>query len=295
MQFEKLTINHKDLYIKYWEKCPQKTADYIFSNLLLWNDYYEFQICEAENLIWICTHSSLWAPVGDWESIDFTKIEFINIHKDEGIHFARVPERLKEILEKQFEGSITSEEDRNNGEYVYNQQDLALLKGNRFHKKKNHVNNYSKNYGVDYRSFSMKDATIPYADDVIALHTSWCNTNACDMTKNLKTEFEAVQSIFDNPEYYENIVGGILYADGEPTAFALGEKLDSNTFVVHFEKAHPNYKAAFQAINKYFAENAAEGFQFVNREQDLGDEGQRKAKESYHPSHLLRKYTITIH
>ncbi len=297
MQYNRLSLKDKEQYQHYWESCPEKTADYIFTNLFAWDSHYDFELAFEEELVFIKTKFCHRAPIGDWTKVDFTKIPFFQ----EKITLRHVPEMLKDILEKQFDGKIEIEEDLASAEYLYNQEDLANLKGNRFHKKKNHVNNYVKYYGVDYRPFDKTNLSQEEKEELIALCEDWFIKNNAENNDTLKGELEGIKSILNNLETFTNIKGGRLYYNDEDhekkdklLAFSLGEKLDSQTFVVHFEKANTEYRAVFQAINKFFAQEEAHEFALINREQDLGDEGLRKAKMSYHPVDFLKKFTVTV-
>ena len=86
--------------------------------------------------------------------------------------------------------------------------------------------------------------------------------------------------------------GGAIKIDGRIEAFSLGEALNENTAVIHIEKANPEIPGLYTAINQMFCSNAWAETEFMNREQDLGVEGIRKAKESYLPHHMINKYTI---
>ncbi len=309
MQYKELKLEDKNIYEKYWQACPEKTADYIFTNLWAWNNYYQFEIAEEDNLIWLKTNKCFRAPIGDWTAVDFTKTKFFEnvFSENKKIELKNVPQTLKNILVEQFGDKITAQEDLSSDEYVYKQEALAYLKGNKYHKKKNHVNNFVKNYGVDdvvdYRAFTPDTISKEEIDEILELCAVWAAKNkddeaieppASSSPSTLDAEFTGIKAVLENINNFPSLIGGRLYVEDNLAAFALGEKLDENTIVVHFEKANLKYRASFQAINKFFAENAGEGFEFVDREQDLGDEGLRKAKESYHPSHKLKKYIITI-
>ena len=88
--------------------------------------------------------------------------------------------------------------------------------------------------------------------------------------------------------------GGIIRIGGKVAAFTIGDKLNNNTFCVHIEKADTRYSGIYAGINNCFAKDAAVGYKYINREEDLGIEGLRKAKQSYHPAFLLKKYTVTF-
>ncbi len=291
MLFTPLTLENYSSYKKHWIACPQKTSDYSFLNIWTWNGYYKFELAEYADLIWIKDGAENFrAPVGNWQAVDFTKLDFFNEERK----FLRVPEELKNILQEQFKERAIIEDDPNNAEYIYNQSDLATLKGNKFQKKRNHFNGFNKTYGVDYRAFSGENLNSDLEYHLKELQEAWCMWSECMGDISLKAESEALQSLIDNLKKFPEVIGGALYVENKLIAFSLGEKLDEKTFVVHFEKAHPDYRGAFQAINKCFAENAGAEFEFINREQDLGDEGLRQAKHTYNPVHFLNKYTVTI-
>ncbi len=291
MDFQPLKLSMQTSYQPYWEACSEKTSDYSFLNLWAWADYYGLCLAEYEKMFWIKDKDDNFrAPVGDWKNTDFTKLSFFN----EDRKLIRVPYELKNILEEQFKDRIHIEEDIANHEYIYLQSSLASLPGNKMHKKKNHFNSFKKTFGIDYRPFDGQSITEDMRKDLKDLQDSWCLWNDCLDDKSLRAEGIAIQELIQALDLFPNVRGGALYVENQLIAFSLGEKLDEKTFVVHFEKAHPDYRGAYQAINKCFAEEAASGFEFINREQDSGNEGLRQAKASYYPSHFLKKYTISI-
>ena len=174
-------------------------------------------------------------------------------------------------------------------EYLYTQEALSTLAGNKLHKKKNHVNGYMKAYGEDYRT--LNGEIMP---QVLALQDDWCKWRECEKSASLLAESDVVCSVLRNWDALPGLIGGALYAGEEMAAFAVGEPLDDQTIVVHFEKGRPGYRGVYQAINFCFAKYAAKNFVFINREQDADEEGLRQAKESYMPSGYLKKNTIRI-
>ena len=103
----------------------------------------------------------------------------------------------------------------------------------------------------------------------------------------------AIQEAFT---YFDQlgVKGGAILIDGKVEAFALGEPLNQDTVVIHIEKANSAYEGLYSLINQAFLENQWSGYTYINREQDLGEEGLRKAKESYFPHHMINKYTIAL-
>ncbi len=290
MNFTPLQYKDKAVCTKYICACPQKTADFTFVNLLVWNNFYEFSLAEGYDLLWLKnSYNNYYAPLGDWENIDFTSIDLLK----EGITLYRVPEKLKDILCSQFKDLCTVEENEDEFEYLYNRDDLALLKGNKYSKKRNHVNKFLSLYELDYREF---DHTISkeMMEEILDLQEKWCKANDCRYEEILNAEYEGTKYLFENMTDFPSLIGGALYHEEKLIAFTLGEKLDDNTFVVHFEKADANFHGVYQAINKFFILNTVKDYELINREQDLGLQGLRQAKHSYYPAGFLKKYTVSI-
>lgn len=110
-------------------------------------------------------------------------------------------------------------------------------------------------------------------------------------SENLRSESMGLKNLFENLDKTE-IVGGVLYVDNSVVAYTLGEKLNHNTVVIHVEKADEIYNGSYQAINSIFLEQEWSEMEFVNREDDSGIEGIRRAKESYYPIKKVKKYQI---
>lgn len=189
---------------------------------------------------------------------------------------------LVQFLENQ--GYIL-EEDRDNDDYLYDKQSLAELKGKVLHKKKTHVNNFDKNYTFSIKT--LNNTTISHAEQILQLWEK-------EQPENSITDYETCLKAFKliDKDYF---CGFILYVDDSPCAFALGEIINNNsTFCVHFEKALTHYKGIYQKINQITASNLDDSILYINREQDLGLEGLRKAKLSYKPLCLIQKFTVNL-
>jgi hypothetical protein len=208
---------------------------------------------------------------------------------DEPITFLRIPEELLRVWEKNIEDRIRREDERAHWDYIYDVKELIELKGNRFHKKKNLVNQFKKKYDYQYVPFDAK-----MIDMALAMQEDWCTWRDCESSEALSAENRAISRILDNWQTIYGLTGGALLVGQEMVAYTIAEQLSQGMIVIHFEKANPDYKGAYQAINQMFLEHNREQFYFVNREQDLGDEGLRKAKLSYHPIDFLKKYRVVL-
>jgi len=125
------------------------------------------------------------------------------------------------------------------------------------------------------------------------LQDRWCDEKHCDLVATLHSESRAVKEALEEFAAL-GITGGCIVVEGKVEAFALGELLNPETVVIHIEKANAAFHGLYQAVNQQFLEQAWRRVPYVNREQDLGLAGLRKAKESYHPHHMVEKFEVRL-
>ena len=176
--------------------------------------------------------------------------------------------------------------DRDNSDYVYLAKDLISLSGNRYHRKKNHFNQFVKNHAFEYRPL---DANL--VKSVLGMQEAWCRLRECVEKPDLLAEDYAVHEALIHFEEL-GYKGGAILINSVVEAFSLGETLNRDTAVIHIEKANPDILGLYAAINQLFCLNAWPEITYINREQDMGVEGLRKAKESYYPHHMVNKYIL---
>ena len=188
-------------------------------------------------------------------------------------------------LQAAFPDTFVFTEDEDSHDYVYRTNDLINLSGNKYHSKKNHVNRFKSTYSYEYHTMTPK-----YRDMCLEMFNKWCETKT-----GIEEQHEAVSELLSNWELL-NITGGCITVDGEMVAFSFGEPLCSNNkiAVIHLEHANTDYTGSFATINQQFLENEWSDFEYVNREEDMGIEGLRKAKQSYHPAFMVKKYIATL-
>ena len=125
------------------------------------------------------------------------------------------------------------------------------------------------------------------------METEWCNLRHCELFPSLAGEEKAIFEALQNTETL-GFKGGVILINDKVEAFALGETLNPQTAVIHVEKANPAFEGLYQLINQEFCAHEWKNVLYINREQDLGEEGLKKAKLSYHPHHLINKYTVKL-
>jgi hypothetical protein len=288
LNFEAISLDKQYEYLDRFDRCPQKSSDYSFVNLWGWSDEYGLAWAWSDDMVWIkqtIPSEAFWAPVGSWPSVDWS--ECFDKYFDKPITFLRIPEALLKVWEENIKDRIRSEDERGQWDYIYDAKELIELKGNRFHKKKNLVNQFKRKYAYEYISFEAR-----MIDMALAMQEDWCTWRDCESSEALSAENRAISKILENWHAMYGLSGGALLVDEAMVAYTIAEPLSRDTIVIHFEKGNPDYKGAYQAINQMFLEHTDKQFDLVNREQDLGDKGLRKAKLSYHPVDYVKKYRI---
>ncbi|MFW6180690.1 MAG: DUF2156 domain-containing protein [Spirochaetota bacterium] len=190
---------------------------------------------------------------------------------------------MKAVSERQAGGlralGYAVAEDRDNFDYLYEREELAVLRGNKYHRKKNLVNQFTRSYRYEGRPLTGE--RIPGALRVLE---QWREEH------RKPADYQAAREGLEKSEELA-LCGGIYYVSGEPAAYSMGEELGGGRmFAVHFEKALGRYRGLYQFINQSFASLLPARYALINREQDLGDPGLRKAKMSYRPAGFVKKY-----
>lgn len=187
-------------------------------------------------------------------------------------------------LNAAYPGVFRYEHNRDDADYIYRREDLAALAGKKYHQKRNHIARFMRDNNWRYEAISPENL-----DDCMDMAREWERRNSDKDPEALQAERRALERSFAHFEDFA-LRGGALRVAGEIIAFTLGEELSERCFCTHFEKAFAEYTGAYQMINRCFAAESLQAYEYVNREEDLGNEGLRKAKLSYYPEILLEKY-----
>lgn len=288
VDFKPISLDGQDEYLKRFAECPQKVSDYSFTNIWGWAEHYGLEWFFGESHVWLRqTRPEVvyWAPVGPWKNVPWDQCPTLPNCGP----FTRVPEELALLWQDCFGDRLELTEARQHWDYVYSVPELTVLSGNRFHKKKNLLNQFKKKYDYHYHSM-----TRDCVEDVLDMQMDWFNWRDAESRAVLSAENTAIQRVLQNWDDLRGVFGGVIEVDGSKAAYTVGEHLCDKTLVIHFEKGITHYKGIYQAVNQMFLEGEAEVYEFVNREQDLGDPGLRKAKESYHPVKYQKKFEVAI-
>lgn len=190
-----------------------------------------------------------------------------------------------ELLQRWYPGEFLAGSNRDFSDYIYEREKLVSLSGKKLHGKRNHIARFK-----DAQDWGYEEITDANRMDAKTMMEQWKEQRADEWNIELEQEFLAMTTGLLQMEAL-GLRGGLLRKAGRVVALAMGEPLSDDTFVVHFEKAFADVQGAYPMINQQFAEHAAEGFTYINREEDTGDPGLRRAKLSYYPYKLEEKYT----
>ena len=291
-QFRDLSIEDKSLLDSAFAQFPPLTSEFTFTNLFIWRHTYQIKISRFQEFLILFSEKReqpfFFPPIGEGNVVKCSRTLLQHMKEEEvPIKMARVPENLVSLFDWKAEGFLV-EFDRDQSDYVYLIEDLINLQGRKYHRKRNHIKKFKERYSHQY---------VPLTTERIAeclhLETKWCDLRQCEVIPGLFNESLATKEAFSHFEAL-GVKGGAILIDDTVEAFTLGEPLNRDTVVIHIEKANPEFDGLYPTINQAFLENHWSGYVYINREQDLGEEGLRKAKESYFPLHMTNKYTIRL-
>ena len=263
-----------------------------FGTLMIWRGDYRVNVCQRQNEVFLSfgeqPHTYYFPIVYHNLEDALTSIIADADKKGFGLRMWGMTQEQVELMEQALPGTFAFSLDRPGSDYIYSAQDLASLKGRKFEKKRNHLAKFKRTY-----SYTYEDITRHNIAECIDVAEQWRDANAALLGESVNKEYCALRRAVDNYEQL-GLLGGLIRIEGKPVAFAIGEELNSAAFLVHFEKALDGYDGLYAAINKDFSALHLAKYQFVNREEDMGVEGLRKSKLSYHPVLILEKYRAVL-
>lgn len=292
--FKDIDIDCKNILDKYFNLVDYEACEYCFTTLYMWKDLYKTKYYVEDDFAIVAgeyeNKGFIILPLASKENIN-KAFDFIikNFEKEQKpIHLKAINKEVVQYLKNLYGERFEYIEERNNFDYIYEGESLRTLAGRKNQKKRNHLNSFIKEYEgrVEYKKLVKTDF-----DECIKLLRDWSKDK--EESIELDSEFKAINRIFKNYEKLKDTlkISGI-YIDCKLEAFSIGEMLNDNMAVIHVEKANGDIRGLYPYINQQFLLNEFSDVEFVNREEDLGIEGLRKAKLSYHPVKFAEKYTV---
>ncbi|NLH02264.1 MAG: DUF2156 domain-containing protein [Clostridiales bacterium] len=291
-KFKKITLDDREILAEYLNCRKHRACDYSVGNLVLWADVYNTHFAVAENMLFIRftaggrINFAFPMGTGDLKSAFNWLFSYC---REQNIDFkmSLVEPDMFEDIEKIFPGRFEINYIRDSADYIYRTEDLKNLSGKKYHSKKNHINQFVR-ANPDWSYEKISDENI---QECIEMVKEWCLLNKCRDDKSKADETCVLIKGLKNRKEL-GLIGGAVRAGGRIVALTLGEKSGDDMFIIHFEKAFADVPGAYPMIAHEFIAHELEGITYVNREEDMGIEGLRKAKESYFPAFMAEKGTL---
>lgn len=282
---DRAQINH---YLSYTDT---RSCEMTFANTYLWSRHYDTGFAIVEDMLVFGNTAgdvSFTVPVGPGDLKKAVDI-LIAYCEEKGVPFQlhNVTKEDFERLEALYPGEFAIAYEREYADYVYETEKLAKLSGKKYHSKKNHINKFKSLYP----DWSYEPITKDNVEECFQMALRWRELNGCEDDEEKHAEICVTLNflrLFDEL----GMRGGALRVDGKIVAFTIGEPVGKDTLVVHIEKAFADVQGAYTMINQQFAEHEGTGFTYLNREEDMGEEGLRQAKMSYKPVFLVEKGVV---
>lgn len=293
LTFQKLTIKDSDRLKTIIENNRYQGCEFSVSNLILWADYFHMEYA-LSNRVLVGRHTNeqgeirLSYPIGAE-----TEEEERQIFEQELDYFKKIGQKplfglidpvMWERIHHWYPERFHLEYERDWADYIYSREKLTTLAGKKLHGKRNHI----KRFMDAHPEWRYERITEDNVEECVAMARNWCRANCSLEDDEKEEEFHLVIRALRNLNAL-HMIGGLLRTGEGVIAFTLGSPISADTFDVSFEKAYGELQGAYPMINQQFVLHELQDYTYINREEDVGVEGLRKAKLSYHPEILLGK------
>jgi hypothetical protein len=302
INLKKIEKADKPVFDKFYKNANCESSNYTFTNLFMWRKLCNIRWAVEDDVLFTFAENdktfSAWQPFGAPEKMQNAIAKILTCARelkgDKAFNFNVLEKKFVEELNKFPDAKFEIGFNPAYTDYVYSAEDLATLGGRKLHSKKNHLNQFYNDYPIAKYA--------PITDGIISkcleLLDDWYETQLNDpeflsLRENLAHEKKAIHEIFNDFDYFK-VKGGAILLGKNVVAFTFGEMLNSDTAVIHVEKAAADIRGAFTAINQNFVAHEFQNATFINREEDMGIDGLRKAKESYRPVKMIKKFSAKI-
>ncbi len=288
--FAPLGIEHRAVLAPLLAQKGPEVSELNFAEMFAWHSVRHTQITRLGDsaCMLIVRHGRrcFYPPIGggDHPAIMRQLLDWLRTQGEDGFVYGLTgPE-----AEAAAASGLAVAEDPDNADYVYRTTDLVHLAGHKFDGKRNHIRNFVRNF--DFTLAPIQVADLP---EVMEFQRRWCEARGCAHEPSLQAENQAVLELLQHFGELD-VQGATLRIEGQIQAYTVASALNPDTALVIVEKANPEFRGIYQSINQMFAGQMLAGYTWINREQDAGDEGLRRAKLSYHPHHMVAKYRVKL-
>ncbi|HBC96496.1 MAG TPA: hypothetical protein DC034_06845 [Clostridium sp.] len=296
LKFEPITLEDKSIFDKYLGSYNFSTSEYSFTNLIIWRKACDIRYTVYQDALIIKKadfngNYHFMQPIGyTRQNLKAIVEELVKYKREHNMAylFEDAENTFLEDLKEIYGSSMDIKEDIDNFDYIYTSEKLISLSGKKLHAKKNHYNYFIKNYAYEAKDFFEPGVK----SDIKTAAENWYREKNGG-NKYLEYELMGIDEITENMKFL-NLKAMAVYVESKIVAFTIGERMNDNTGIIHIEKASSSTRGSYAFVNKTFVENYLSDVKYINREQDLGIPGLRKAKKSYHPVKMGEKYCVDI-
>lgn len=292
LNFKIIDKDQLEEYKKYYDYSTSFGCDTNLVNVYLWRYEYNINLAVFDDTLikaYFRDDGTVWGycmPVG--KNTKGALEEIFNDAKERGAepNIVMLTTEQKALLESLYPNKFTFKPSLENQDYIYYSRDLATLEGKKFHSKRNHISRFYRTY--KNTKFKMIDKT--NISDAMRVVFDWYKEN--NISSDDSSEIQVVREALENIENLK-MSGALLYVDERPVAMTLGSEISDRVYDINFEKALRDYDGVYAVINNEFAKTLTQ-YEYINREEDMGIEGLRKAKLSYNPVIVLQRFTAEV-
>jgi len=300
MSWKEIEITDIDIFQKTFRNIGSRASEMSFANMFMWRKNYNTRFSIINNMLCMAANPRKYKPfafcpipLGAFNPEEFkdTVYKLKEYFDSQGwkLFFGRVEERMLDNFKNHLDVKITAKKIEAISDYIYDTESLITLAGKKLSAKRNHVNRFLREYG----GFEYVELSKEYFSECERIFDEWCNGNdRCNCDVPEECEKWACSQLLEHWDEIPGLKGALIKVNGRFEAFTIGEMLNNDTAVIHIEKGNADIHGIYAVINREFAERAFSDTKYINREEDMGIEGLRKAKQSYHPSGRVWKYNI---
>lgn len=287
-----LTLEHREALQRAFRAAGPEISEFAFANVYLFRRAHQYRLSVLGDFLVLTARGYdgkvyAFPPLGSGSARE-ASLRLCDRLAAEGGEPLLFPVP-RSLLEAQYsDGRWVVEADRDQADYVYSREDLAALPGKKFHKRRNRLLKFIREEAAGYGYAPLSDE---HVSECLALADEWCGVRCSVSRPSTYLETDAAREALRERAPL-GLTGGVVTISGRVAAFTLGEELNPEVFVVHFEKSRAGHEGLAQLINRDFCVEALSGYRYVNREQDLGDPGLRQAKEQYNPVCMAEKFRV---
>ncbi len=283
-----VTLEDESIVTKIFSQFPTEISERTFGSIFAWRNFeHRAELSRLSDHLVISWFKPKYGrvvlpPVGPEPDVVLKSLASQNIRANHD--FIGAFGLLVADATKLRSRGMTCESLRDEWDYVYKTSDLIELEGPKYHTQRKELKKAVSEHELVFEPMSRE-----HQQACLELEETWCDLKHCSLDKLSKAEDLALREAIAQLDVL-GLFGGVVLESGKVQALTIGERLNDRTAVVHFEKANPAIRGLYQFVNQQFCERSLSGFEFVNREQDVGEPGLRRAKEGYHPHHFVEKH-----